>query len=59
MDDDEVAVHPSPKCTERRADWISWAVEEADAQVKAAVAVTRDVAPVVIEYDKVTGEAKN
>ena len=59
MDDDEVAVHPSPECTGGRADWISWAVKEADAQVKAAVAVTRGFAPVVIGYGEVAGEAKN
>jgi len=59
MDADEVSLHPSPKCTEGRADWISWGAKEAEAEVKPAVAVTRNVAPKVIEYDEVAGLAEN
>lgn len=36
MDDGELSLHPSPKCTEGRADWISWGAKEAEAEVKPA-----------------------
>ena len=59
MEADEVSLPPSPKCIDGRADWIAWGADKADAEVKPAVAVTPNVAPVVIEYDEVTGLPKN
>ena len=59
MDDDDAALRPSSKCTEGRANWISWKLGDTVRQGEAAVAGTHDVGPVVIEYDEISGVAGN
>ena len=55
LEEYEMALNPSPMCTEGRADWITLASGTTGHQVGAAAAVALDVAPVVIGYDEISG----
>ena len=59
MDDGEARLQQSSKYTEGRALWISWGSEDTVPRVGAAVADVPEVGPVVIEYDEISGVAKN